>query len=160
MPPVQVHLENRRVPWPDLQAYLDNHSVIVKFISLVEGEFMTKQEVEAKLPKPLHTMFEFLYNTLKRNGVIVDQDEEEKKEGEQVGLIATETITLLGLLVAQNARNREEIQAVIEYVMPEMKERVGAHAAQLISQKVAQSFIEFFKSVQKSAQENSQPQDQ
>jgi hypothetical protein len=45
-------------------------------------------------------MFDFLYNTLKRNGVIVDQDEEEKKEGEQVGLIATETITLLGLLVA------------------------------------------------------------
>jgi hypothetical protein len=39
-------------------------------ISLVEDEVMTKQEVEAKLPKPLHTMFEFLYNSLKRNGVI------------------------------------------------------------------------------------------
>jgi hypothetical protein len=96
---------------------------------LVEEEFMTKQEVEAKLPKPLYTMFDFLYKTLKTNGVITDQEEEEKKEGEQVRLVANETITLLGLLAGKKAHTKEEIDTAIESVMSEMKERVGAQVA-------------------------------
>jgi hypothetical protein len=60
-----------KVPFDDLQKYLEKHDVLIgSFVKLEKAGGMTKVEVEEKLPNSLLKLHECLTEILKENKVI------------------------------------------------------------------------------------------
>ncbi len=77
---------------------------------------MDKEEIEAKLPKAFWQIHEIIAKILKKNNVVLN--EEEVKGGNQLQIIVKTVMKLQSTLIANNGMNKQDIKSIIMSLKP------------------------------------------
>jgi hypothetical protein len=67
---MQQQFIGKRVPWAQLEEYLDSHQkLLTSMIELIKAGVMDKPEIENKLPKSFFALHQIISTILSDNGI-------------------------------------------------------------------------------------------
>jgi hypothetical protein len=67
---MQQQLNSKRVPWSQLEGYLESHQkLILSMLDLLKGGVMDKPDIENRLPKSFLSLYQIIKTILSDNDI-------------------------------------------------------------------------------------------